>query len=81
MGITYHAIAESTALEKCAIDRVEYVWRDHWMLVGMITFDHSLIRPHRYHGPYPIHALLRIATDDIASRYSEVTRLLRLTAL
>ncbi|KAK3176578.1 hypothetical protein OEA41_007901 [Lepraria neglecta] len=34
VGITYHAIAESTALEKGVIDRVEYVWRDHWMLVG-----------------------------------------------
>ena len=42
MGITYHAIAEYTALDDGVIDRVEYVWRDHWMLVGMWTsvFSH-----------------------------------------
>ncbi|MCJ1280008.1 hypothetical protein MMC21_007833 [Puttea exsequens] len=34
VGITYHAIAENTALQEGAVDRVEYVWRDHWMLVG-----------------------------------------------
>ncbi|KAM0802258.1 putative extracellular tungstate binding protein [Usnea florida] len=34
VGITYHAIAEYTALQDGIIDRVEYVWRDHWMLVG-----------------------------------------------
>ena len=41
MGITYHAIAEYTALDDKIIDRVEYVWRDHWMLVGMSTFVFS----------------------------------------
>ena len=34
VGITYHAVAEHTALEEKIVDRVEYVWRDHWMLVG-----------------------------------------------
>ncbi|KAK4694773.1 hypothetical protein P7C71_g2859, partial [Lecanoromycetidae sp. Uapishka_2] len=34
VGITYHAIAENTALDDRIIDRVEYAWRDHWMLVG-----------------------------------------------
>ena len=34
VGITYHAVAEHTALEEHIVDRVEYVWRDHWMLVG-----------------------------------------------
>ncbi|KAL2038000.1 hypothetical protein N7G274_009220 [Stereocaulon virgatum] len=34
VGITYHAVAEYTAKTAGVIDRVEYVWRDHWMLVG-----------------------------------------------
>ena len=38
VGITYHAIAEYTALDDKVVDRVEYVWRDHWMLVGMSLF-------------------------------------------
>jgi len=37
VGITYHAVAEHTALEEKIIDRVEYLWRDHWMLVGTIS--------------------------------------------
>ena len=40
MGITYHAVAEKTALLEKVIDRVEYVWRDHWILVGMVLFEH-----------------------------------------
>ena len=35
VGITYHAIAECTALDEGVIDRVEYAWRDHWILVGI----------------------------------------------
>lgn len=34
MSITYHAIAEQTAMEQGIADRREYIWRDHWMLVG-----------------------------------------------
>jgi hypothetical protein len=34
MSITYHPIAEQIALEQRIADRREYVWRDHWMLVG-----------------------------------------------
>ena len=43
VGITYHAIAEYTALNDCIIDRVEYVWRDHWMLVGIFVVLSNLI--------------------------------------
>lgn len=35
LGITYHAIAEHTAIIDGFADRVEYAWRDHWMLVGI----------------------------------------------
>ena len=34
IGITYHAIAELIALKEGIIDRIEYAWRDHWLLVG-----------------------------------------------
>ena len=43
VGITYHAIVENTALVEKVIDRVEYVWRDHWMLVGRTTIFCSLM--------------------------------------
>ena len=46
MGITYHAIAEYTALDDKVVDRVEYVWRDHWMLVGMSPFVLSYLIYH-----------------------------------
>ena len=36
VAITYHAVAELVALERGAAERIEYAWRDHWMLVGMI---------------------------------------------
>lgn len=36
VAITYHAVAERTALDDNVIDRVVYAWRDHWMLVGML---------------------------------------------
>ena len=41
LGITYHSIAEQAALEDGIVDRVEYAWRDHWMLVG-ISFRKTL---------------------------------------
>lgn len=34
LSITYHPIAEKIALEQGIADRREYIWRDHWMLVG-----------------------------------------------
>lgn len=34
MSITYHPIAEKTAIQQGIADRREYIWRDHWMLVG-----------------------------------------------
>ncbi|PMD44528.1 hypothetical protein L207DRAFT_483493 [Hyaloscypha variabilis F] len=34
MSITYHPIAENTAIQQGIADRREYIWRDHWMLVG-----------------------------------------------
>ena len=34
VAITYHAVAEKTAIDTGIADRVEYAWRDHWMLVG-----------------------------------------------
>lgn len=35
MSITYHAGAEGIALKQGIADRREYLFRDHWMLVGM----------------------------------------------
>ena len=34
IAITYHAVAELTAVEAGVVERIEYAWRDHWMLVG-----------------------------------------------
>lgn len=34
IAITYHAVAEQNAFDEGICDRVEYAWRDHWMLVG-----------------------------------------------
>lgn len=34
VAITYHAVSELAAVEAGTVDRVEYAWRDHWMLVG-----------------------------------------------
>jgi hypothetical protein len=34
MSITYHPVAEKTAIQQGLADRREYIWRDHWMLVG-----------------------------------------------
>ena len=34
ISITYHAIAESVAIQQGIADRCEYAWRDHWMLIG-----------------------------------------------
>ena len=34
VSITYHAVAESVAMEQGIADRCVYAWRDHWMLVG-----------------------------------------------
>lgn len=34
VSITYHAVAESVAMQQGIADRCEYAWRDHWMLVG-----------------------------------------------
>ncbi|KAE9378272.1 hypothetical protein N431DRAFT_528464 [Stipitochalara longipes BDJ] len=34
MSITYHPVAEKTAIQQGIADRREYIWRDHWMLVG-----------------------------------------------
>lgn len=42
MAITYHPVAEQTALQQGIADRWEYAWRDHWMLVGTV-FSFSLI--------------------------------------
>ena len=39
VSITYHAAAEQIAILQGIADRREYAWRDHWMLVGMCTFD------------------------------------------
>lgn len=36
VAITYHAVAERTAMDIDVVDRVEYAWRDHWMLIGMV---------------------------------------------
>jgi hypothetical protein len=35
MSITYHPIAEQTAMDQGIADRREYIWKDHWMLVGL----------------------------------------------
>ena len=35
VSITYHAGAEAIAVQQGFVSRVEYAWRDHWMLVGM----------------------------------------------
>lgn len=43
VGITYHAVAEHTAIVSKIADRVEYVWRDHWMLVGMTTLSYICV--------------------------------------
>lgn len=43
VGITYHAVAEKTALDDGIIDKVVYAWRDHWMLVGMLSLPVALI--------------------------------------
>lgn len=48
IGITYHAVAEHTALTESIVDRVEYVWRDHWMLVGMKAFRCFPVGPHAH---------------------------------
>lgn len=34
VGITYHAYAERVAMKQEVVDRVEYAWRDHFVLVG-----------------------------------------------
>jgi hypothetical protein len=34
MSFTYHPVAEKTAIQQGIADRREYIWRDHWMLVG-----------------------------------------------
>ena len=47
VGITYHAVAEHTALEEHIVDRVEYVWRDHWMLVGTRLLTTLAVDPFR----------------------------------
>lgn len=36
VAITYHGVAEKTALDENIADRVVYAWRDHWMLIGMV---------------------------------------------
>jgi hypothetical protein len=36
MSITYHPIAENTAIQQGIADRREYIWRDPWMLVGAL---------------------------------------------
>ena len=43
VGITYHAVAEKTALDDGIIDKVVYAWRDHWMLVGILSLPVALI--------------------------------------
>ena len=35
--ITYHSFAEYFALQQGVVERVDYAWRDHFMLVGEIT--------------------------------------------
>ena len=52
VGITYHAVAEHTALEEKIVDRVEYVWRDHWMLVGVYQILHHLLSDTLTHRLY-----------------------------
>ena len=37
VGITYHEIAEYSVHRVGIIDRIDYVWKDHWMLVGTRT--------------------------------------------
>lgn len=37
LSITYHAYAEKIAIEQGVAERVIYVWRDNFMLVGMST--------------------------------------------
>lgn len=34
VGITYHAYAERVAVRQGVVDRIEYAWRDHFVLVG-----------------------------------------------
>lgn len=34
VGITYHAYAERVAVQQGVVNRVEYAWRDHFVLVG-----------------------------------------------
>jgi hypothetical protein len=34
MSVTYHAAAEQIAISQGIADRWEYVFRDHWMIVG-----------------------------------------------
>jgi ABC-type tungstate transport system permease subunit len=34
MSITYHPVAEKTAIQQGIAERREYIWQDHWMLVG-----------------------------------------------
>jgi ABC-type tungstate transport system permease subunit len=34
VGITYHAYAERVALQQGVVNRIEYAWRDHFVLVG-----------------------------------------------
>lgn len=60
VGITYHAAAEHTAVTSKVADRVEYVWRDHWMLVGMMTSTYTFISAIAY-GLFPMQVL---AIDD-----------------
>lgn len=37
LSITYHKIAEETAMDQGVSDRRVYCWRDHFMLVGKYT--------------------------------------------
>jgi len=44
LSITYHPVAEKTAIQQGIAERREYIWRDHWMLVGTShpSFSHSI---------------------------------------
>lgn len=38
VGITYHPLAEKSAMKNGIADRREYAFRDHWMLVGTCSY-------------------------------------------
>ena len=75
VGITYHAVAEHTALDEHVIDRVEYVWRDHWMLVGIFSYSFCPLVYGLYESTGPKNNPAKLPTDGTSSIYILLTKL------